>query len=171
MAAMQCTLRQDIEAHKYRSSPANQCIKSWWAVFQRNRLNWWIDFFKNLIEEDNFCPGNELQQECIWFCFNKLLQDNLEAFKDHWNTHWIRHLRHDTISGLPDELFFSSRVSRWCRQLALQWVSWFDRVLGRKLDLSRGEICTLNTSWQTHSWKCQTLVRKEFSCTKLYWIL
>ena len=40
------------------------------------------------------------------FCFNKLLQDDLDAVKDHWNTHRIRHFRHDTVSGRPDELFF-----------------------------------------------------------------
>ena len=106
MAAMQCTLRQDIEAHKYGSSPANQRIESWWAVYRRNRSSWWIDFFKNLIEQDSFSPGNELQQECMWFCFNKLVQDDLDAVKDHWNSHRIRHSRHDTVSGRPDELFF-----------------------------------------------------------------
>ena len=106
MAAMQCTLRQDIEAHKYGSSPSNQRIESWWAVYRRNRSSWWIEFFKNLIEQDIFSPGNELQQECIWFCFNKLLQDDLDAVKDHWNTHRIRHSRYDTVSGRPNELFF-----------------------------------------------------------------
>ena len=50
MAAMQCTLRQDIEGYKYGSSPAKQHIESWWPVFRRNRSSWWIDFFKNPIE-------------------------------------------------------------------------------------------------------------------------
>lgn len=161
MAAMQCTLRQDIEAHKYGSSPANQRIESWWAVYQRNRSSWWIDFFKNLIEQDSFSPGNELQQERIWFCFNKLVQDDLDAVKDHWNSHRIRHSRHDTVSGRPDELFFllehhgdaDNLLCNVCKKRSLYNKS------------------TLNTLWQTHSWKCQTLARKEFSCTKLYWIL
>lgn len=39
-------------------------------------------------------------------CFNKLLQDDSVTGKDYWNTHHIRHSRHDSVSGRPEELFF-----------------------------------------------------------------
>jgi hypothetical protein len=52
-----------------------------------------------------FNPSNVLEKECLWFCFSKLLQEDLNKVKSHWNTHYIRHSRHDTISGRPDELY------------------------------------------------------------------
>ena len=106
MAAMQCTFQQDADAHKYGSSPANQRIEGWWAFYRKNRSGWWIEFFKSLMEQEIFNPGNVLQTACLWFCFAQLLQDDLDNVKEHWNTHLIRASRHDTISGRPDELFF-----------------------------------------------------------------
>lgn len=145
--------KQDSGQTRYWSpikSPANQRIESRWAAYRRNRSSRWIDLFKNLIEQDIFSPGNELQQERIRLCFNKLLQDDLDAVKDYWTTHRIRHSRHDSVSGRPDELFFSSRASRWCKLLALQCVSWFGGVLARKLNLCRGEVCTTRVLWIRH---------------------
>jgi len=106
MATMQCTFREDIHAHKYGSSPANQRIEGWWSYLKRNRSSWWIDFFRNLMEQDIFNPGNELQMKCLWFCFAPLLQDDLDNIKDHWNTHLIRGSKHGTVSGRPNELYF-----------------------------------------------------------------
>lgn len=106
MAAMQCTLKNNIDAHKYGTSPANQRIEGWWSFLRRNRSSWWIDFFKNLIEQDIFNPGNELQMECLWICFSQLIQNDLNLVKEHWNTHRIRRSSYHTVSGRPDELFF-----------------------------------------------------------------
>ena len=106
MAAMQCTFQEDAEAHKYGSSPSNQRIEGWWAFYRRNRSDWWINFFKSLMEQEIFNPGDEIQMACLWFCFAQLLQDDLDKVKEHWNTHLIRGSRHDTISGRPDELYF-----------------------------------------------------------------
>ena len=36
MAAMQFTCQQDLEAHKYWSSPMNQRIEGWWVFYRRN---------------------------------------------------------------------------------------------------------------------------------------
>ena len=43
---------------------------------------------------------------CLWFCFKDILQADLDHVRDHWNTHYIRKSRHDTIPGRPDELFY-----------------------------------------------------------------
>ena len=97
MAAMQCTFQENEEAHKYGSSPANQRIEGWWAFYRRNRSGWWINFFKSLMEQEIFNPGDEIQMACLWFCFAQLLPDDLDKVKEHWNTHLIRGSRHDTI--------------------------------------------------------------------------
>ena len=36
-----------------------------------------------------FLPGNTLHQECLWFCFAELIQQDLDFVKIHWNTHYI----------------------------------------------------------------------------------
>ena len=53
-----------------------------------------------------FLPGNTLHEECMWFCFAELIQQDLDFVKIHWNTHYIRQSRHDTVPGIPDELYF-----------------------------------------------------------------
>ena len=105
MAAMQCEFRQDVGAHIYGSSPANQRIEGWWSFYRRNRSTWWINYFKDMIENEKFNPGNELEKECIWFSFSGIIQKDLDFVKEHWNTHRIRDSRHDTVPGRPDELF------------------------------------------------------------------
>ena len=44
--------------------------------------------------------------ECLWYCFSPVIQDELDAVKENWNTHYIRKSRHDAINGRPDSLFF-----------------------------------------------------------------
>ena len=38
MAAMQCEFRQDVGAHIYGSSPANQRIEGWWSFYRRKPI-------------------------------------------------------------------------------------------------------------------------------------
>ena len=105
VAAIQCYFRSDEEAHIYGSSPHNQHIEGWWSFFRKSRTQWWISFFKYLIERDEYTPGNELQEECLWFSFSALLQQDVDFVKNHWNTHYIRQSRFHTVSGRPDELY------------------------------------------------------------------
>ena len=47
-----------------------------------------------------------MNKECLWYCFSGVLQSDCDSVKDHWNTHYIRHSRHNTVRGRPDSLFF-----------------------------------------------------------------
>ena len=69
MAAMQCTLREDVSAHMFGSSPAIQRIEGSWSFLRKNKSDWWIESFLNLMEQDIIGnePGNELQMDCLWF--------------------------------------------------------------------------------------------------------
>ena len=106
ISAMQCCFHDSAEAHVYGRSPANQRIEGWWSFYRRNRSTWWINYFKDLVERELFTPGNQLQQEALWFCFSGVIQSDLDVIKDHWNTHRIRSSGFNTVSGVPDELFF-----------------------------------------------------------------
>ncbi len=44
--------------------------------------------------------------ECLWFCFNNILQADLDSVKGNWNSHYIRRSRYDTIPGRPNELYY-----------------------------------------------------------------
>ena len=99
------------KAHRYGTSPSNQRIECWWSYLRKNRSNWWINFFKDLIEAGHLSLSNQLQKECLWYCFNKVLQADLTSVQLHWNSHYIRKSRFDTISGRPDELYFLPECS------------------------------------------------------------
>jgi len=92
--SMQCMFRTNdhdelagVKSHRYCSSPANQRIEGWWSFFRRNRSNWWINLFKDMVDYGLLGVGNAFHIECLWFCFSKVLQDDLNKVKDHWNSH------------------------------------------------------------------------------------
>lgn len=113
MAGMQCYFRQNGQdefagekAHKYGSSPANQRIEAWWSHFRRGRAGWWIDFFKDMVNAGVLDIGNVMQMEALWFCFEAVIQNELDNVKQHWNTHRMRPSGHGTVPGVPDVLFY-----------------------------------------------------------------
>jgi hypothetical protein len=61
--------------------------------------------FRDLVEREISTTENDLEMECIWFCFSHLIQKDLDEVKDSWNTHYIRRFRHETIPERPDELY------------------------------------------------------------------
>ena len=90
----------------FGTSPANQRIESWWSQFRISRSTWWINYFKDSIEKGHLNTDNGLQMQCLWICFSSLIQKDLDEVKEHWNIHRIWPSRFDTISGIPDELFY-----------------------------------------------------------------
>ena len=79
-----------------------------WSHLKKRRTLWWINFFKDLCDRGVLLDGNTFHMECLWFCFNEVIQQDLNFVKMHWNTHHIRPSRYETVSGKPDELFFLS---------------------------------------------------------------
>lgn len=112
-AAMQCSLRANGEddqagerSHRYCSSPANQRIEGWWSFLRRSRSNWWINLFKDMVEYGYLHLGNVLHMECLWFCFAKVLQEDLNQVRDHWNSHKITKSGYSTVNGVPDVMYY-----------------------------------------------------------------
>ena len=112
-AAMQCTFRAEDQdelagekSHRYCSSPDNQRIEGWWSFFRRNRSNWWISLFKDMVDYGLLHLGNALHMECLWFCFSRLLQDDLNKVRDHWNSHKMSKSAYSAIDGVPDVMYF-----------------------------------------------------------------
>lgn len=113
LAGMQCYLRAEgldefagEKSHIYGSSPANQRIEAWWSFLRRSRSSWWIDLFQDMSHQGILELGNVYHMECLWYCYHKLLQDDMKKLKDHWNSHTIRKSPHETVAGIPDILYF-----------------------------------------------------------------
>ena len=78
-------------AHRYGPSTGNQRIEASWSYFRLSRFTCWINF---LIQRPcrpwSVLPySSALCDECLWFCFAVLIQQDLDFVKIHWNTHYI----------------------------------------------------------------------------------
>ena len=105
MASIQCFLQQNIDAHRFGKSVANQRIENFWSHLKRTFMTWIIEFFKDLVYSGIFSLGNYTHAECAWFVFSSLIQDELDKVVCGWNMHCIRKSRDDVVGGIPDELF------------------------------------------------------------------
>lgn len=94
------------ESYRYSSSPANQRIEGWWSFLRRNGSSWWIDLFKDMVYYGLLHVGDQLHMECLWFCFSRVLQNDLDKVKDHWNSHMITKSQCSTVHGIPDIMYF-----------------------------------------------------------------
>ena len=127
MAAMQCFFRRNgsdsysgLKSHKYGSSHANQRIEGWWSFFRRRKSEFWIDYFKGLVDSGKIDLGKKLHMEFLWFCFNRVLQKELNDTKEHWNTHRIRKSGFSAVHGVPNVIF--DLPERWGGENCLQEV-------------------------------------------------
>ncbi|XP_022786842.1 uncharacterized protein LOC111327021 isoform X2 [Stylophora pistillata] len=110
VAAIQSYFRQEgndefagEKSHTYGTSPANQRIECWWSSLRRARTSWWIDHFSNIVNTG--LVDTKLSKECLWFCYERVLQDELDKVKHHQNTHRICPSRHSTVPGIPNVLY------------------------------------------------------------------
>lgn len=88
-------------------STANQRIESTWGRLKRHGLNFWIVFFKDLVNKGHFDKTNSIQLECLRFCFGPLIQYDLDLMRQEWNRHSIRKQKFDSIiPGKPNFLYY-----------------------------------------------------------------
>lgn len=106
VAVIQAFFRDYTEAHRYVSSPRNQRIEGLWSQLCKQRSCWWRNFFKDLESAGEIHTTSEIKMEALWFAFSKIIQDDLDRVKEHWNTHRIRKSKFQTVAGRPDSLYF-----------------------------------------------------------------
>ena len=100
------------ESFKYGKSTSNQRIEAWWSFFRRSRMNWWINFCKDLEETTDFDPGIDYHIDCFRFCFLSVIQTELDETKKLWNSHRIRDVSNSECpGGRPDVLYFAPHRS------------------------------------------------------------
>ena len=59
-----------------------------------------------MIDYDILDMGKELHVECLWFCFSRVLQNDLDKVKEQWNSHKINKSPYTTVHGIPDIMYF-----------------------------------------------------------------
>lgn len=77
--------------------------------------------FLDAVQNVGVCPrivrsdcGTEnvvFHMECLWFCFSKVTQNELDKVRDHWNSHYIRRSCHDTVAGVTDNGYLITSAS------------------------------------------------------------
>ena len=102
MTGVHCALHQNVQAHRYGKSIANQRIENLWSHYRRGYSNWVINFFKELVSDGFLALGKHEHMECAWFVFSPLLQLELDQVRQRWNTHYIRQSHDHVIGGVPD---------------------------------------------------------------------
>ena len=105
MAGIHCFFMDNEDSHQNVASPRNQRIEAWWSFLRKNCSNWWINFFKDLVERESLNITDPIQRESIRFCFSNLIQSSLDEVKESWNTHYLRKFRHDTVCGRPTAIY------------------------------------------------------------------
>ena len=67
---------------------------------------WVIDYFKQLVHDGIFVPGNIVHMECTWFVYADFLQRKLDEVKNEWNLYTIRYTKGCQVSGVPNHLYY-----------------------------------------------------------------
>ena len=93
-------------SHRYGASHANQRIENWWSYFKRSFSAWVKDYFKQLVPDGIFVPGNVVHMECIWFVHADFLQRKLDEVNNEWSLHTIRYTKGCQVSGIPNQLYY-----------------------------------------------------------------
>ena len=69
----------------------------------RLRLNWWINFFKDLCNQGHLDASTAENVDALRFSFIGLLQSGLDETRDPWNNQQIRKVRNSRCpAGHPD---------------------------------------------------------------------
>ncbi|CAB4021266.1 Hypothetical predicted protein, partial [Paramuricea clavata] len=88
------------------------------GMVRRGCVDWWINFFKDLRDSGLFYDSDDIQVECLQFCFTSMIRDELRRFAMEWNLHRIRKsVNAESPSGQPDVIYFLSSTTDDARDL------------------------------------------------------
>ena len=105
----------------------------------RYRGSWWRDFFQRLEASNTIDLTSTLDNECLWYCFSKVIQKDLDDVKDYWNSHRIRKSRHDTVAGRLDVLQYLPERSGGSENLKLIVPEAEIAVISQEIDIDNGK--------------------------------
>jgi len=90
----------------YGRSTSNQRIEAYWAQLRRSFSHFYMNLFKDMINEGLFDNSNDMHIELIRYCFMNLIQKKLDENTRLWNSHNIRESKNsDGPFGKPEILY------------------------------------------------------------------
>jgi hypothetical protein len=90
----------------YGRSVHNQRIERWWGFLRQECVHFWMELFYQLKDEGNF-DGYFLDKNLVLFCFLAIIQDELDAVVEVWDSHLIRPSRNDRVAhGKPNVMYY-----------------------------------------------------------------
>ena len=109
IVAVHCFLTGSKLPYRYGALCSNQRIENWWSHLKRWFSAWVIDYFKQLVHDGIYVPGNVAHMECICFGYANFLQCKLDIVKNEFNLHTIRCTKGCQVSGIPSHLYYSMK--------------------------------------------------------------
>jgi len=87
-------------------STSNQRIEAWWSKLRIYSSQFWINFFKDMIDDGTLDTSNVLAVECLRFCFTRIIQNELDVAKEIHNNHIIRpYASQECPNGRPNIIY------------------------------------------------------------------
>ncbi|XP_057304634.1 uncharacterized protein LOC130641714 [Hydractinia symbiolongicarpus] len=102
---------QGLASYLIGASTANQRIESLWSQFRYDRIIWWRNFFKELVDFGLLGSGNPVITECVRYSFIHLIRKDLKEFAERWNKHILAPSSNKILPrGRPDTLYFVPEI-------------------------------------------------------------
>ncbi len=87
----------------YGRSTVNQRIEAFWGQLKKRFAKYYINYFKDMIDEGIFDNMSYLHIDCLKFCLMEIIQRKLDTITKEWNLHYIRkQSESDVPHGKPD---------------------------------------------------------------------
>lgn len=77
----------------FGKSTSNQRIEALWSYLRKTKVDWWINYFKDTDSDWSWESRDMIHWEALKFCFNEIVQKELDDFRVLHNTHRIRPYR------------------------------------------------------------------------------
>lgn len=88
------------------SSNHNKRIERFWGLLRLQKVNWWMDHFKDLIGDGEMVAWEDIDRHVAYYAYNHLVRSDLESMIAWHNAHRIRKQRNnDIVTGKPTVLY------------------------------------------------------------------
>ena len=84
----------------------NQRIEAYWSKLRQDKIGYWQDFFRDMVDLELFNSASRALVDCLKFCFIGVLLKELKEMAEEWNEHIISKSSNGGPSGRPDTMYF-----------------------------------------------------------------
>ena len=84
----------------------NQRIEAYWSKLRQDKIGYWQDFFRDMVDLELFNSASRALVDCLKFCFIGVLRKELKEMAEEWNEHIISKSSNGGPSGRPDTMYF-----------------------------------------------------------------